>query len=137
MNIVIDDDKTFQLVLKRQFQRLDWDSPVVCFDCAQNALNFLIEHNTQKAPATPVRIFLDLNMPGMDGWTFLHAFEQMESDFIEKIKVYILSGSEDRADINKAKDYKSVHDYLIKPMRMDVLNRIMSSGYTSQSPSLF
>lgn len=136
MIIVIDDDKSVQLVLKRQFERLNWSAPLVCFDCAEKALGFLEEHKTSKE-ISPEQIFLDINMPGMDGWTFLHAFEQMDSDFTEKIKVYILSGSENRADINKAKDYKSVHDYLIKPMRMDVLSRIISSGFTAQSPSLF
>ena len=136
MIFLIDDDISSRLVLRRQFERLDWNAPILCFDSAKDALNYILEHRLSPS-VLPDRIFLDLEMPEMNGWEFLKAFEKLDSSLKEKMKVYILSASTDKTDISRAKEYHSVKDYLIKPMRLDVLNRIMSAGITSQSPSIF
>lgn len=60
----------------------------------------------------PNYLFLDLNMPEMNGWDFLDHFHPENED----AQVYILSSSVDQRDINKASQYQSVKDYLSKPL---------------------
>lgn len=60
----------------------------------------------------PNFLFLDLNMPEMDGWSFLDSLNGESKD----TNIYILSSSVDERDINRAASYKMVKDYLAKPL---------------------
>ncbi len=60
----------------------------------------------------PNYLFLDLNMPEMNGWDFLDNFDTKKN----KAEVYILSSSVDERDIRKASTYQIVKDYLSKPL---------------------
>ncbi|QTN39611.1 response regulator [Cryomorphaceae bacterium] len=136
MIFVIDDDLGFQMVFKRQFERLEWNEPVETFQYAHQALERLCaeEHKCDKMPT---RIFLDLEMPGMNGWAFLEEFRKLPCDCREDIELFILSSNKDLKSIDRAGEIKEVKDYLVKPLRMDTLHRILNNGYTAQSPSLF
>ncbi|GAA0881325.1 response regulator [Algoriphagus jejuensis] len=60
----------------------------------------------------PNYLFLDLNMPEMNGWDFLDRFIPQYKD----PQIYILSSSVDERDINKASQYQVVKKYLSKPL---------------------
>jgi CheY-like chemotaxis protein len=60
----------------------------------------------------PHFLFLDLNMPEMNGWDFLDHFRPENHE----AQIYILSSSVDERDINKASQYDLVKDYLSKPL---------------------
>ncbi len=60
----------------------------------------------------PNYLFLDLNMPEMNGWDFLDQFHPENED----AQIYILSSSVDQRDITKASQYQLVKDYLTKPL---------------------
>jgi CheY-like chemotaxis protein len=57
-------------------------------------------------------LFLDLNMPEMDGWDFLDNFRPRN----DHAKIYILSSSIDEQDMSKARQYHQVKEYLPKPL---------------------
>lgn len=88
------------------------------------SLDFLIYKNGKEAfddllpklwedTNLPDVILLDLNMPIMDGWQFLDELVKIPN--AERIPIYIVSSSVDRRDIDKAKTYKIVNNYIIKP----------------------
>lgn len=60
----------------------------------------------------PNYLFLDLNMPEMNGWDFLDRFKPANQD----AQIYILSSSVDERDITKASQYQVVKEYLSKPL---------------------
>lgn len=64
----------------------------------------------------PGVIFLDINMPVMNGWEFLDLL--IEKDIKSKLhaRIYIVSSSIDKSDFEKAKTYDNVADYLVKPL---------------------
>jgi CheY-like chemotaxis protein len=70
----------------------------------------------------PDLIFLDLNMPVMNGFDFLEAFEAMDEVKREKVKIYILSSSDHSTDHFKTSLFKSVTGYLTKPLTEEVLS---------------
>jgi len=73
----------------------------------------------------PNFLFLDLNMPEMNGWDFLDNFNE---ELIEA-QVYILSSSIDERDISRASTYKVVKDYLAKPL----INKYIKGIFNSHS----
>lgn len=69
-------------------------------------------------------LFLDLNMPEMDGWAFLDNFQPRN----EEIKIYIVSSSIDERDILKASQYSQVKEYLSKPLIKKHINQIFGGS---------
>ena len=62
----------------------------------------------------PEVIFLDLNMPIMDGWEFLDEFGKLSEE--KDIRIYILSSSVDSRDMERAKKYGMVNGFIAKPL---------------------
>lgn len=70
----------------------------------------------------PSIIFLDINMPVLDGWQFLEEFEQLLENQI--IHVFILSSSIDPLDLKRAEQFQSVREFIHKPIRYEDLARV-------------
>ena len=119
---IIDDDPIFRFGTKKLMEKV------------QASLNFLIYKNGKEAfediiyklksnTNIPDVILLDLNMPIMDGWQFLDEFATIENT--ERIPIYIVSSSVDSRDIEKAKNYEIVNDYIIKPFSLSVIQDLL------------
>ncbi|MCJ8164885.1 response regulator [Pontibacter sp. E15-1] len=80
-----------------------------------------MEALSEVATVQPDIIFLDLNMPEMDGWGFL---DEMQQQGLGQ-KVYILTSSTSELDRQRAKQYANVAGYLVKPMEKDELAGIL------------
>lgn len=96
---------------------------------AQDAINLLENDNNNHF--LPDVIFLDLNMPTMDGWQFLEKFEKIKSKLDKHIDVYILSSSVDKGEIQHAKDYPSVKGFLSKPLNMNMLQDVAKTALSN------
>ncbi|MFM2360780.1 MAG: hypothetical protein RLY16_2773 [Bacteroidota bacterium] len=72
----------------------------------------------------PDIIFLDLNMPLMDGWEFLDAYSKLVGDRNCNTKIFILSTSINPDDQLKSKQYPVVAQYLPKPLTNELLEEI-------------
>jgi len=68
------------------------------------------------APQPPTIILLDINMPGMDGFDFLRAFEQLPEERRRGTSVVMLSSSPLDSDRDRALSHASVKDYMVKPL---------------------
>lgn len=90
----------------------------------QEAINYISKSLTEKETLPDV-IFLDINMPVMNGWEFLEAYEKLGSKIKKKSKLYVVSSSIDSNDKAKAKKYKTVTDYIIKPVSIDQLKQLL------------
>lgn len=119
---IIDDDPIFRFGTKKLMEKV------------QASLNFLIYKNGKEAfediiyklksnTNIPDVILLDLNMPIMDGWQFLDEFATIANT--ERIPIYIVSSSVDSRDIEKAKNYEIVNDYIIKPFSLSVIQDLL------------
>ena len=65
-------------------------------------------------------IFLDLNMPIMDGWQFLEEFMTPNT---QQIIIYIVTSSIDPVDEDKAKQYFLISNYVVKPITPESLKQ--------------
>jgi CheY-like chemotaxis protein len=85
------------------------------FQNGEEALQF-IKSNLSNTNVLPDYIFLDINMPFVDGWMFLEDFEQLKSKLAKPMTIYVVSSSIDPRDIARAKNNNNVSDYVVKPV---------------------
>lgn len=90
-----------------------------------NPLQALEELETRK----PQLILLDLNMPEIDGWTFLEKMEKYKTN----AKVIIVTSSTSGLDLEKAKKYKRVIHYLVKPLSINSIEELIKAYKASKT----
>jgi CheY-like chemotaxis protein len=72
----------------------------------------------------PDYILLDINMPIMNGWEFLDEYKRLNLDPLGKSKIYIISSSVFSNDINKARSYPLVKDFISKPLNVEKIKEL-------------
>ena len=125
--MLIDDNDTDNFISRRIIEITQFAQQVEVKNSGQHALEYLSEH-ANEASQLPSLIFLDINMPVMDGFMFLYEFENLAATVREKCRVIILSSSDNKRDIDKIINNKSVIQYVTKPLTQAVLEEIKAQG---------
>jgi CheY-like chemotaxis protein len=117
--LLVDDDLIFCFLNRRILQTLPF---VERIDTAQNGQQALELFNSYSAGGKPLPdiVLLDLNMPVLDGFGFLEAFNQLPLHEKQNVSIIILSSSQNPSDIERARSY-GVRQYLSKPLREETL----------------
>ncbi|WP_448529353.1 response regulator [Raineya sp.] len=113
--LVIDDDRINNMVCESVIKKLHEQNQVISFLRAEDALSYLKNNLNPK----PDIIFLDINMPEMDGWEFLDNYLKLNGG--NNAQIFMLSSSINQSDFDKAKKYVQVLDYIVKPFSKDKL----------------
>lgn len=112
---LVDDDKIFQFTASKTISTLEITDKILQFDNGGEALNYLVNHAGSEE-SLPDYIFLDINMPLVDGWTFLEDFAGLSQNLKKKISIYMVSSSIDPRDIQRARSIPEVTEYVTKPV---------------------
>lgn len=118
--MIIDDSKADRYVLSRDVKSLGFDGEIYEAENGKEALDFLSEYeeNTSKYKDSfpPILIFLDINMPVMNGFEFLEEFTnfKLNDPRYQSIVVMMFTTSNLKTDTNKANKYEFVQEYFIK-----------------------
>lgn len=117
---IIDDAEFDQMLYQRVIKRTGLVGETLCFFSAEEALHYF-----EDAEAQPVDVvLLDINMPGMSGFDFLeHAGSGSLPDLAD-IVVVMLTTSLDPSDVERARRFKLVKDYINKPLEEAHLKHI-------------
>lgn len=121
---IVDNDPIYQLVIGKLLRNLDHEAKIYDFLDGSNAFEFLTSLNNNVFPNI---ILLDLDMPMMDGWEFMEAFENWKHPSKNAITIYIVSSSLNSEDINKAKKYPAIKEYITKPISKTKIESILNT----------
>jgi CheY-like chemotaxis protein len=77
----------------------------------------------------PDLIFLDINMPGMNGWEFLEEYNKLEKEFKSKVVVIMLTTSYNPDDKLKVKAMNVAYDFKTKPLTKEMLDEVIATHF--------
>jgi two-component system, chemotaxis family, chemotaxis protein CheY len=115
---LIDDDKIFQLTASKTILSTQVTDKILQFENGEKALEY-IKQNVSHRENLPDFIFLDINMPFVDGWMFLEDYTNFKSKLAKPVVIYMVSSSIDPRDIKRARENSDVKEYVIKPVSRD------------------
>lgn len=126
--MLVDDNDTDNFISKRIIEITKFAREVEIKNSGKSALEYL-DQNRNNAERLPNIIFLDINMPIVDGFVFLYEFEKFNDTIKDKCKVIILSSSDNKRDIDKIINNDHVIKFITKPLTESTLNEIRTSVY--------
>lgn len=121
--MLVDDNDTDNFISKRIIEITEFAKSVEIKNSGKSALEYL-EENKNNQDKLPNIIFLDINMPIVDGFVFLYEFEKFSDLVKDKCKVIILSSSDNKRDIDKIVNNDHVIKFITKPLTETALNEI-------------
>src|ERR1700721_1686362 len=100
--VVIDDDTVSNSVCIAAIKSATDGASTLCFTNPLDGLHYMEREYLANVQNTPTIVFLDLNMPQMNGWEWLYRFEQLPQTIKQYVTIYILSSSVNPKDFEKA-----------------------------------
>lgn len=133
--LCIDDDPIALMLCKKVITKAEFSKELITAQNGEEALSYFntLKNNTTPADLNnkkPSLIFLDLNMPVMGGWEFLDLFSTPNYSDFNTTNVIILSSTIDPDDLEKAKTYPMILDFLSKPVTTQMLEYIKNKMST-------
>ena len=124
--MLIDDNEIDNLINQKMIEAASIADHIYTHTGARSAIEFLrnMEKLEVASKVLPDVIFLDIDMPLMDGFQFLEEFEKLSSATKKLCKIIILTSSINPQDFDRSKKYKSVKLYLNKPLSNGSIQKI-------------
>lgn len=116
--MLVDDSEIDNLINQKMIEAADIAEMIFSHTGARSAIEFLrnIEKLPDPDPVIPDLIFLDIDMPLMDGFQFLDEFEKLTIRTKQKIRIVMLTSSVNPQDYTQSKKYGTVQLFLNKPL---------------------
>lgn len=122
--IVIDDSKLDCFIAEKIIQNTGKSESTRTFQQATEAVTYIAGLTPQTIKTI---IFVDIQMPVMNGFEFVEAFEKLPADIREAYSIYMLSSSINENDIAKVKGYFSVKHFLNKPLTANTISLVLEN----------
>lgn len=119
--LLIDDSEIDLFIQRRFLEVFNFSKQLMTYSSARQALDWL---KTEPSENLPKVIFLDLNMPDMDGFGFLLALSELPDGVRNRLQIVILTSSNSLQDLNNALAFKNVIHFITKPLKQTDMDNI-------------
>lgn len=122
--MLVDDNENDNFFHEREIKKTHLETIVISQESGLEALEYLNTMN-EKGNIKPILIFLDINMPGMNGWEFLTEYSKLATDIQSAIIIVMLTTSDNPETKARALSFNPVVDYIAKPLtkeKMELIN---------------
>jgi response regulator RpfG family c-di-GMP phosphodiesterase len=113
--MLVDDNETDNFIHRRVLEMGHFSKEIIVKNSGKSALEYL-EANKNNPDRIPEVIFLDINMPIVDGFVFLFEFESFPYSIKNNSKIIVLSSSDNKKDIDRIVDNDHVIHFITKPL---------------------
>ncbi|MEQ8304828.1 MAG: response regulator [Cyclobacteriaceae bacterium] len=116
--MLIDDNEIDNLINQKMIESASITENIYTHTGAKSAIEFLknMEKLEVATQVLPDLIFLDIDMPLMDGFQFLEEYQKLSNTVKNKCKIIMLTSSVNPQDFDRSKKYPVVKLYLNKPL---------------------
>jgi CheY-like chemotaxis protein len=121
--IVIDDSKLDCFIAERIIKNTGKSESIMSFLQAREALEYI--SNASQHDRHTI-ILVDIQMPLMNGFEFVEAFEKLPTDITSQYSIYVITSSINDNDLNRVHNYVSVRQFLNKPLNSNSLAILIS-----------
>ena len=122
--LLVDDDEINNFISIKLIKKAILNTEIIACLNGKFAIEELLNIKRNTPADMPDYILLDINMPIMNGWEFLDEFRRLRIDNEGKCKIFIISSSVFSNDINKAKSYPEVRDFISKPLNVEKIREL-------------
>lgn len=129
--LLIDDDDVNNFLNSRLLKRMAVAEQVHVASSSQKALTFLADQQLTDAPAT-LLIFLDINMPIMNGFEFLDQLRTHDLQHLTLVIVMLTTSTNDK-DLDQVKSYPEVLTFLNKPLSEEKVEAVLDAHFPARS----
>ncbi len=123
--MILDDDELANFINQKVIESCNFSKKIYINTSAKSALEFLnnmLVFGDSTEDLLPQIIFVDLNMPLIDGFQFIQLLLKKQNQLIQNIKLAILTSSVHEMDRIKAKEISNNIIFLNKPLTKESLN---------------
>ncbi|MEO6723459.1 MAG: response regulator [Ferruginibacter sp.] len=133
--LLIDDDEPTNFLSTILIEEEDCTKHLQIAESGRQALNYLSNVKDESCDGNtsdfqPDLIFLDINMPCMNGWEFLEQYRQIKKDGNTKPVIIMLTTSLNPDDKLKSEGIPDVSGYENKPLTIEMLRRVIDQHFT-------
>lgn len=121
---LVDDDQIYQFTARKVLESINPENKILAFYNGEQAIDYLKSMLNNQSELPDV-LFLDINMPVMDGWQFLEAYKSILPQLDKPLIIYMVSSSVNEQDIEKSKEYGTVADYIMKPVQREKFLKLL------------
>ena len=122
---IIDDDPICHFIAEKMIEKVDSKSELSHFQNGREALDFFTEQQ-DNPERLPDLIFVDINMPVLNGWNFLSMLEELKIKRYDP-NIFICSSSNNSQDLARAHIMAGVNGYLNKPLNPRMLQNVFQN----------